>query len=123
MTRQQLFDFVKEEFAVEADFPFENDFETAIFRHKDNKKWFGILMKVSKNKFDINYAGEVETLNVKVEPNFRHSVLQRKGVKPAYHMNKTHWVSILIELADDEDIKFLLASSYDLTKNKKLHNR
>ena len=67
MTRQQLFDFVKEEFAVEADFPFENDFETAIFRHKDNKKWFGILMKVSKSKFDINYAGEVETLNVKVE--------------------------------------------------------
>ena len=26
------------------DYPFEDDFETAVLRHKDTKRWFGILL-------------------------------------------------------------------------------
>ena len=33
------------------DYPFENDFETAVFRRKDNRKWFGIYLGVPKKYF------------------------------------------------------------------------
>ena len=34
MTRQQLLEFVEDEFSVLPDFPFDKDFETAVLRHK-----------------------------------------------------------------------------------------
>ena len=41
------------------------------------------------------------------------------GILPADHMNKEHWLSLLLDgTADDGDIRELLEISYDLTKGK-----
>ena len=46
---------------------------------------------------------------------------QQDGFFPAYHMNKEHWISILLDRPElDGSIKKLLQMSYELTeKNKK----
>lgn len=118
MNKEQLIDYINDEFDIDADFPFEDDFETAIFRHKDNKKWFAICMQVSGNKLSIDTNKKLSVLNVKIEPLFRPSLLEKKGIYSAYHMNKTHWVSVVIEQADDEDTKALLDMSFELTRKK-----
>ena len=42
------------------------------------------------------------------------------SVVPAYHMNKTHWNSIILDgSVPDKDIKRMIGESYDLTKGKK----
>ena len=41
------------------------------------------------------------------------------GVRPAYHMNKTHWLGVLLDgTAEEDTVKTLLEISYDLTAPK-----
>lgn len=56
------------------------------------------------------------SLNVKLPPEYLGSVLQLEGVYPAYHMNKEHWVSLLLDgtIPDDEVTNFL-DESHNLT--------
>ena len=42
-----------------------------------------------------------------------------ESVVPAYHMNKRHWVSIILDgTMEDEEIIRLIEESYDLTGKK-----
>ena len=41
------------------------------------------------------------------------------GVYPAYHMNKLHWISVLLSDAPDEVVEFLVNASFEATKTKK----
>jgi predicted DNA-binding protein (MmcQ/YjbR family) len=40
------------------------------------------------------------------------------GVYPAYHMNKLHWVSVLLPDSPDGIVEFLLNVSFEATKSK-----
>lgn len=119
ITRQQFLDFIKEEFFVEADYPFDNDYDAAIFRHKDNRKWFALVMKVARNKFVGNDNRLVEVANLKCEPLLRQPLMQNRGIYTAYHMNKVHWISIILEEITLEELRPLVEMSYDLTAKKK----
>ena len=46
-------------------------------------------------------------------------MLKKKGVYVAYHMNKVHWLSIVLNEVSDDDLKFLLDLSFNLTKAKR----
>lgn len=116
MTRQQLFDFVEKEFSVSPDYPFDKDFETAVFRHKSNKKWFALFMKVPKSKLNGNSNEKVDVLNIKCDPLLKQPMLQNKGFYVAYHMNKVHWISIILEEVSIKDISAYIEISYNLTK-------
>ena len=56
-------------------------------------------------------------LNVKVRPDWSYVLIQAFGaVVPAYHMNKRHWVSVILDgTMDDCEIRRLIEESYDLT--------
>jgi predicted DNA-binding protein (MmcQ/YjbR family) len=41
------------------------------------------------------------------------------GVYPAYHMNKPHWISVLLPDAPYDVVKFLLNASFEATKDKR----
>ncbi len=44
------------------------------------------------------------------------NVTTEAGVFPAYHMSKTHWISVLLDGSVDKDkIKWLLDLSFELT--------
>ena len=43
MTRQELIDFIFDEYSVEPDCPFSRDDVSCVFRHIDNRKWFGLI--------------------------------------------------------------------------------
>ena len=45
MKKNDLIDYIRERFAVEADFPFKED-NVYVFRHERNRKWFAIMMNV-----------------------------------------------------------------------------
>ena len=44
MTRQQLFQWMKRRYGVEPDYPWAD--ENAVLRHRDNNKWFALVMEV-----------------------------------------------------------------------------
>ena len=43
---------------------------------------------------------------------------QYDGVRPAYHMNKTHWNDLYINLLDDDFVQEQIRASYDLVVSK-----
>lgn len=58
----------------------------------------------------------VEVLNVKCDPELASILRDENGILPAYHMNKEHWISILLDgSVSMEEIFQLLDTSYHLT--------
>ena len=116
MTRKELETHVFDEYSVEPDYPFPLDDITCVFRHIDNRKWFGIAMVVPYTTIGINRDGNVDILNVKCDLIMMGSLRGKPGFCPAYHMNKDKWITILLDgSAEKEDISALLAMSYRMT--------
>lgn len=71
-------------------------------------------MEVSRERLGLLGEGRADVLNLKVDPLLLGSLLETPGFLPAYHMNKAHWVSLLLDgpLAE-EDIHPLLGMSYE----------
>ncbi len=61
------------------------------------------------------YQGQVR-INVKVEPEWRDFWRNTyKSVIPEYHQNKEHWNTVILDgSVPDEDVKRMIAESYDL---------
>lgn len=118
MTKQSFLDYCHNKFGTSPDYPFDEDFETAVLRHADNRKWFALLMKVSRRKFGFDSDETVDAVNLKLPVEMFSSFGKADGVYPAYHMNKLHWISVLLSDATDETIAFLTGVSYEATKDR-----
>ena len=119
MTRQELTDYIFDEYSVEPDYPFPRDDTSCVFRHMDNRKWFALVMTVPYQTIGIRKKGTVDILNVKCDPMVIGSLRGKPGFLLAYHMNKDKWITLLLDgSAPEEDITALLAMSYTMTAAK-----
>ena len=118
MTKQEFFNMCMDSYNTSPDYPFEDDFETAVFRHADNRKWFAIVMQVSRRKFGLDSDEIIDVVNLKLPTEMFGSFGAADGVYPAYHMNKLHWISVLLPDAPNDVVKFLTNASFEATKSK-----
>ena len=119
MTRQELTDYIFDAFSVEPDYPFHRDDVTCVFRHTDNRKWFGIMMKIPYRILGMNRDGETDIVNIKCDPVLMGSLRGKPGFRPAYHMNKDKWITILLDgSAGREEITALVDMSFRMTETK-----
>ena len=119
MTRQELLEHCLSTYGTAADYPFDEDFETAVLRHADNRKWYAVVMHVSRRKFGFDSDEVTDVVNLKLPTEMFGSFGPADGVYPAYHMNKAHWISVLLSEADRDLISFLLNASYESTRSRK----
>jgi len=82
------------------------------------------LVRARKNKKVFLWTYERDDkmcINVKVDPEWRDFWRSTyKAVIPGYHQNKEHWNTVVLDgTVPDEDIKRMIAESYDLVVNKK----
>jgi len=120
MTQQEaVFQYIQETYDISPDYPFSPEDTAAVLRHPANRKWFGIVMQVSRKRLGLDGEDDVPIMNVKCDPLLMGSLLMSEGFLPGYHMNKRHWLTILLDgTVPIEDIRSLLDMSYDLTKPK-----
>ena len=155
MQKEELFAFAAALGGAVIDYPFQDDFETAVFRHADTRRWFGIWLSVPCRWFGAENAGRGNTglfgaeaagresaglfgaentgrggadakntgaafcLNVKCPPDLIPLLTgQERGVYPAYHMNRTHWVTVRPCECADDTVRRLVQLSYTLTQGK-----
>ena len=118
MTKQSFFDLCLSTYSTSPDYPFEGDFETAVFRHSGSRKWYAIVMRVSRRKFGFDDDEVIDVVNLKLPTEMFGSFGASDGVYPAYHMNKLHWVSVLLPDSPDDIVEFLLNVSFEATKGK-----
>ena len=119
MTRQSFLKYCLSTYNTSPDYPFDDLFETAVLRHSDNKKWYALVMRVSRRKFGIDSDEVIDVVNLKLPTEMFGSFSAVDGVYPAYHMNKLHWISVLLPDALDDVVKFLVNVSFEATKTKK----
>ncbi len=160
MQKEELFAFAAALGGAVIDYPFQDDFETAVFRHADTRRWFGIWLSVPCRWFGAENAGRGNTglfgveaagrgntglfgaenagvkntgrggadakntgaelcLNVKCPPDLIPLLTgQERGVYPAYHMNRTHWVTVRPCECADDTVRRLVQLSYTLTQGR-----
>ncbi|MBE5817537.1 MAG: MmcQ/YjbR family DNA-binding protein [Clostridiales bacterium] len=119
MTRNQLEEYIATEYSEKAERPFAKDDNTVVFRHKSNDKWFAVIMSVHCSKLGLAGDKTVDIVNLKCAPEMMGSFMSMGGIYPAYHMNKTHWLSIVLNNdTDDDTLRWLLEISYELTNLK-----
>ena len=89
----------------------------AVLRHSENAKWFAVFLEVPGTRLGLERPESVDILDVKCGPLLAGSLLGIPGILPAYHMNKSNWVNLLLDGSlPEEEIIRLLELSYDLTK-------
>ena len=118
MTKQQFLEYCLSAYSTAPDYPFDEDFETAVLRHTDNRKWYAIVMRVSRRKFGFDDDEIIDVVNLKLPTEMFGSFGASDGVYPAYHMNKLHWVSVLLPDSPDDTVRFLVSVSFEATKGK-----
>lgn len=68
----ELSKFMFNTYGVKADFPFKDDSETAVFRHKSSGKkagkWFCLFMRIPQNTFREIGNKIINVINLKMRP-------------------------------------------------------
>ncbi len=114
----RISNWIKEKYNVEPEFLWDDD-KNAVFRNNDNKKWFGIIMYVNKNKL-AKEDKMVEVMNVKLPPETIDTLVTKQGYYRAYHMNKKYWITFILDDTNkDEDLYELIKISYNYTIDKR----
>ena len=121
MNRQELEKYILNTYGVKPEYPWISMPTFAVFRHESNNKWFAVIMTIDKSKLGIKEDGKIDVVNLKCDANIVPSMWEQQGIFPAYHMNKEHCLTVALDgIANENNLKFLLSLSYDLTnKNKR----
>lgn len=88
--------------------------------HDEN--WQLVRFRKNKKVFLWNYErGGEQCINVKMNPEWRDFWRSAyEAVQPGYHQNKEHWSTVILNgTVPDEDVKRMIAESYDLIVVKK----
>lgn len=104
-------------------FPWEKYPGYGVFKNPANGKWYALIANINKNKLDDKKSGEVEIINIKLPKDKIKQLLMKKGFYPAYHMNKTSWITIVLdESIKDDLICDLIDESHQFTMGTKRDN-
>lgn len=96
MTREKLEKYIQNNYSAEPVYPWVKYPDYEVFRHTSNKKWFALIMEIPKDKLGLQTKDILSVVNFKCDPIMIGSFLNKEGYFPAYHMNKTSWIIIVI---------------------------
>ena len=101
MKKEEIFEYVQKQYGTIPEYLWSKLPDSAVLRHK-NGKWYAVIMTVEKSKLGL-------------DPEMTSMIIQTYGFLPGYHMNKRHWITILLDGSFSEaKILDFLDMSYDL---------
>ncbi len=114
-----VIEYIKNQYGDELEFLWPKFPNNAIWRRKDNKKWYSLIISLPRNKLKQAGDGIVEIIDVRItEDDLK--LIDNKSILEAYHMNKKHWITLIMDNSLDNAFVFnLIDKSYILAKNKK----
>ena len=112
--RKEIFEYVKKQYGTIPEYLWSSSPDSAVLRHQ-NGKWYAVIMNVERSKLGLDGDGTVEIIDVKCDPEMTGMIIQTYGFLPGYHMNKQHWITILLDgTVGESKILDFLDMSYDL---------
>lgn len=118
MTKEEIIEYATAQPAAAYDCPFDG-LDATVLRHSDTGRWFGIVMEVPEKFF-----GRREmTVCLKCPPDLQPLLIEQYAgiIFKAYHMNKTHWITVRLSL-ERQTLEQLIRLSYDITDKRRKQN-
>lgn len=118
--RKQIYSYVKKKYKSEPEYLWSRFPDYAVFRHKDNGKWYSLVMNIPRSKLGLPEDDNTDILNVKLDdPFFVDMLIQQDGYFKGYHISRGNWVSILLDgTVPFEEICGMLDKSFFVTASK-----
>jgi len=117
--REKIEKYINENYDILQENPWSTAPNFTTFKHKDNKKWFALIMDIPFEKLKIEKQGLVDVINLKNIPEMIGGLRKEAGIFPAYHMNKEYWITVILDgTVPIEKVCDLIDISYELTKKK-----
>ena len=117
--KEDFIAWLKTKFGAEPDYPWPDSPDYCVFRCP-NEKWFALVMKIKYRQLGLTGDEKVWVVNMKAEQAAIPTLVDRKSIFPAWHMNKKHWITVLLTAATDfGKLCELTEKSYELVGGKK----
>ena len=121
--RGAILAYVREKFGTEPEYPWARYPHYAVLRHQQGRKWYALIMDVPPDRLGLAGDGPVEIINLKSDGVLDLLISGTPGILPAYHMDKRHWVSILLDGGiTPEELFALIDASHALTGGPRRHS-
>ena len=92
-----LIAYVREKYGDELEYLWAKFPDNAVWRRKDNEKWYGALLTVSRRKLGIPSDEIVEIIDLRIAPEEMEDLIDNARFYPGWHMNKKHWYTIILD--------------------------
>lgn len=110
--------FVRETYGNELEYLWEKFPDNAIWRRRDNEKWYGLILTVSGRKLGLDTDQRLEVIDLRMDKARREEILALPHHLPAWHMNKNSWYSVVLDgSVPDAELQMRIRESYDLAGN------
>ena len=118
--REQVYAYMKKKYKSEPEYLWRRYPDYAVFRHEDNRKWFGIIMDIPRSRLGLLGNEWVDILNVKLDDTMYVDILVRQpGYFRGYHIARGNWISILLDgTVPFEEICSMIDAGYFATASK-----
>ena len=114
---KEIVAYIKNKYGDELEFLREKSPKNAVVRRKSSKKWYAVILTVSKRKLNLDSDEIIEVINLHNIVEEIKKLIDNKKYFPAYHMNKKYWCTICLDgTVELEEIYKLIDISYKLTK-------
>ena len=114
---KEIVAYIKNKYRDELEFLWEKSPKNAVVRRKSSKKWYAVILTVSKRKLNLDSDEIIEVINLHNSLEEIEKLIDNKKYFPAYHMNKKHWCTICLDgIVELKEIYKLIDISYELAK-------
>ena len=109
--------YVRETYGDELEFLWTKFPDNAVWRRKDNRKWYGAILTVQGEKIGIDTKDIIEIIDLRMNPEDKEEVLSKEHYYPGWHMNKNSWFTIALDGSiKDNELKKRIDESYELAQ-------
>lgn len=124
-TREEIENYIYNKYKVEPEHPWVQYPGYSAFKEKLSGKWFAVIMDIERCR--LGFSNEkiseepVCIINVKASPELILMLAGTPGFFPGYHMNKRHWLTILLDgsVPEDQVKNYIDGSYYTITDTPK----
>lgn len=113
----RLMEYCERKFGTEPEAPWEDSPDAYTFKTAKRNKWYALFMTIPYKSLGLVAKGALDVVNIKLPPEKVLDLIDRVHFYPAYHMNKKHWITIVLDKEVDEPlVQQLLEESYGLVE-------
>ncbi len=115
-----VIEYAKTKYGTQAEYLWAKFPSYAVLRESKSRKWYAVLMSISKKTLGINEDGTVEVINLKETTKNIEKLIDGEKYFSGFHMNKKHWYTLRLDGKESlEEVFSRVDASFNLVANAK----